>query len=189
MSTGTAPSARDGIKVPYRDMYRGPNVRCKAITSRSFPAANPTWRRQRNADTDSTSGECLVATKARAATVVHIVDDDAAVRDGFVRLLRAAGLEPRAYDSAEAFLDEVRNAPHACVLLDITMPRLTGPQVQARLNERHITLPVITMSARDDDETRAWARILGARLFMRKPIDDQALLDAIDWVTGDPQGR
>ncbi len=127
--------------------------------------------------------------KPEATTIVYIVDDDNAVRDGFARLLRAAGLEPRAYESAEAFLDEVRNAPHACVLLDITMPRLTGPQVQARLNERRITLPVITVSARDDDETRAWARVLGARMFLRKPIDDQALLDAINWVTGDNRGR
>lgn len=127
--------------------------------------------------------------KPEATTIVYIVDDDNAVRDGFARLLRAAGLESRAYESAEAFLDEVRNAPHACVLLDITMPRLTGPQVQARLNDRRITLPVITVSARDDDETRAWARVLGARMFLRKPVDDQALLDAINWVTGDNRGR
>lgn len=127
--------------------------------------------------------------KPEATTIVYIVDDDNAVRDGFARLLRAAGLEPRAYESAEAFLDEVRNAPHACVLLDITMPRLTGPQVQARLHDRRITLPVITVSARDDDETRAWARVLGARMFLRKPVDDQALLDAINWVTGDNRGR
>jgi DNA-binding response OmpR family regulator len=51
------------------------------------------------------------------------------------------------------------------------------------LNERHIALPVITISARDDDETRMLARERGARLFLRKPVDDQALLDAINWVT------
>lgn len=127
--------------------------------------------------------------KPAATTVVYIVDDDDAVRDGIARLIRSAGLEPRAYDSAEAFLNDVSDAPHACVLLDITMPRLTGPQVQARLNERRISLPVITVSARDDDETRAWARNLGARMFLRKPVDDQALLDAISWVTGDKRGR
>lgn len=127
--------------------------------------------------------------KVDGTTIVYIVDDDDAVRDGFARLLRAAGLEPRTYGSAESFLDEVCDAEHACVLLDITMPRLTGPQVQARLNERRIALPVITVSARDDDETRAWARALGARMFLRKPVDDQALLDAINWVTGGNHGR
>jgi FixJ family two-component response regulator len=120
---------------------------------------------------------------------VYIVDDDDSVRDGFARLIRAAGLEPRAYASAEEFLDNVRDLPRACVLLDITMPRLTGTQVQERLNARDIRLPVITVSARDDEETRAWARTLGARIFLRKPVDDQELLDAIDWVTGENRGH
>ncbi|TWI03544.1 response regulator receiver domain-containing protein [Luteimonas cucumeris] len=116
------------------------------------------------------------------SAVVYIVDDDDAVRAGFARLLRAAGLEPRAYESSERFLAEVEDGPNACVLLDITMPSLTGPDVQAQLNQRHVGLPVITVSARDDEETRAWARALGARMFLRKPVDDQALLDAIQWV-------
>jgi len=123
------------------------------------------------------------------ATVVYIVDDDDAVREGFARLLRSAGLEPRAYGCPETFLREVANIPGACVLLDITMPRMTGSEVQARLIDREIVLPVITVSARDDAETRGWARGLGARMFLRKPVDDQALLDAIDWVTGVHHGR
>jgi FixJ family two-component response regulator len=115
--------------------------------------------------------------------VVYIVDDDEDVRTGFVRLLRSAGLEPRPYGSAECFLREVVDVPSACVLLDITLPQLTGTQVQSKLNERRIALPVITVSARDDEETRRLAHELGARLFLRKPVDDQALLDAISWVT------
>jgi FixJ family two-component response regulator len=120
---------------------------------------------------------------------VYIVDDDDAVRGGFARLIRSAGLEARPYESAEQFLDEVVDAPRACVLLDITLPRLTGPQVQERLNARGIGLPVITVSARDDLETRSWARDLGAKLFLRKPVDDQALLDAINWVTNTAAGK
>ena len=121
--------------------------------------------------------------------VVYIVDDDEAVRSGFARLIRSAGLQPLSYDSAERFLDEVTDRQRACVLLDITMPKMTGPQVQACLNERHIKLPVITVSARDDEETRLWARELGARMFLRKPVDAQALLDAISWVTNSNYGR
>ena len=122
--------------------------------------------------------------KAAAPIIVHIVDDDGAVRAGFARLLRAAGLDARCYESADLFLETVRDGSGACVLLDITMPNTTGPDVQERLNEKGIGLPVITVSARDDEPTRALARALGARMFLRKPVDDQALLDAINWVTG-----
>lgn len=116
-------------------------------------------------------------------TVVFIVDDDDAVRNGLAKLLQSAGLEPRPYGSATDFLAQVNNQPGACILLDITMPRMTGLQVQAELKAHRIDLPVITVSARDDEETRHWARSLGARMFLRKPVDGQALLDAIAWVT------
>jgi FixJ family two-component response regulator len=115
--------------------------------------------------------------------LVYILDDDDAVRRGFERLVRSAGLEPKAYASADSFLAEVSNAGGGCILLDITMPKKTGMQVQERLNEMHIVLPVISISARDDEQTRNRARELGARMFLRKPVDDQALLDAISWVT------
>jgi FixJ family two-component response regulator len=61
---------------------------------------------------------------------------------------------------------------------------MSGLQIQARLKEAGIGLPVIAISARDDEEARATARTLGARFFLRKPLDDRALLDAIAWVTG-----
>ena len=117
--------------------------------------------------------------------VVYIVDDDESVRRGFSRLMRSAGFEPRVYDSPERFLgDDLGAESRACILLDITMPRLTGLDVQARLREKGVTLPIIVVSARDEDEIRRIARDLGARFFFRKPVDDQALLDAIAWVTG-----
>jgi FixJ family two-component response regulator len=119
-----------------------------------------------------------------AAWVVYIIDDDASVRKGLARLMRSAGLEPRPYESPELFLAEVCQEKSACALLDITMPRLTGLQVQAALKAKGIDLPVLAVSARDDKDTRQLARALGARFFFRKPVDDQALLDAIAWVIG-----
>ena len=119
---------------------------------------------------------------AAKTAIVYIVDDDHDVRQAFARLMRAYGLEPRPYGSAKEFLAEVCESSRACILLDVAMPSMTGPQVQAHLNERNIRLPVIAISARDDEETRAWTRGLGARMFLRKPVDDQALLDAINWV-------
>jgi len=114
--------------------------------------------------------------------LVHIVDDDDSVRKGLSRLMRSAGIENRVYENPERFLAEVRNAGHACILMDITMPRMNGLELSARLKEKGIALPVIAISARDDDDTRQLARDLGVRFFLRKPVDDQALLDAISWV-------
>jgi len=113
---------------------------------------------------------------------VSIVDDDDSVRKGLSRLMRSAGIESQAYDSPERFLAEVHNEDHACILMDITMPRMNGLELSARLREKGISLPVIAISARDDDDTRQLARDLGVRFFLRKPVDDQALLDAISWV-------
>ena len=127
--------------------------------------------------------------KSPAQLAVYILDDDDAVRCGFARLVRSAGLEARPFATAAQFLVEVRNDARACILLDITMPGMTGMQVQEQLNQMGVTLPVITVSARDDEDTRAYARALGARMFLRKPVDDQALLDAINWVSSANFGR
>lgn len=123
-------------------------------------------------------------------TTVYVLDDDASVRNSLGRLMRAEGYDVRLYESAERFLEEVEAAPLACLLLDITLPTINGLEVQRTLNDRHIRLPVIAISARDDDAIRLEAKKLGARFFFRKPVDDRTLIDAIDWaVTPGPQRR
>jgi FixJ family two-component response regulator len=121
--------------------------------------------------------------------VIYIVDDDDDVRLGFARLIRSVGGNARAYASAEKFLEELADDGQGCVLLDLTMPRVTGHHVLARLKQFGSRLPVIVISARDDEVTRAMVRELGAKMFLRKPVDDQALLDAINWATGCSLGR
>jgi FixJ family two-component response regulator len=121
---------------------------------------------------------------AAGALIVYIVDDDAAVRSSMARLMRSAGHEPRVFESGEAFLAQLGEGGRGCLLLDITLPRMTGLKVQAQLRQRGGDLPVIAVSARDDEETLRQARELGVRLYLHKPVDDRALLDAIDWVTG-----
>jgi FixJ family two-component response regulator len=120
--------------------------------------------------------------------LVYIVDDDYSVRSGLSRLMRASGYQTMAFGTPAQFLEEVSPKSVGCVLLDVTMQGMTGPQVQARLHEKGIKLPVIAVSAHDTDETRQTARNLGAQFFLRKPVDDQALLDAIAWVTGETHG-
>lgn len=133
-------------------------------------------------------GELLPLTTVTSAKVVYIVEDDDSVRTGLSRLMRSAGYEPRAFASPSAFLEAICAEQAACILLDITMPQVSGFQVQAQLGKKGISLPVIAVSARDDDEARGMARALGAQFFLRKPVDDRALLDAIDWVTNSNNG-
>ena len=120
---------------------------------------------------------------SEAALTIHVVDDDDDVRSAFNRLLRSAGLDVRAYESAQNFLDEVDSSVPGCILLDVTMPGITGPEVLAQLRDRNNSLPVIVVSARDNEATHSLVRALGAKMFLRKPVDDQALLDAIRWIT------
>jgi FixJ family two-component response regulator len=122
-----------------------------------------------------------VASKA-GPLLVHIVDDDESVRKGMSRLMRSAGIDSHAYASPESFLAEPHDEGRACIIMDITMPHMSGLEFGAKLREKGIALPVIAVSARDDDDTRHLARDLGVRFFLRKPVDDQALLDAISWV-------
>lgn len=121
----------------------------------------------------------------RATPVIYIVDDEESVRKGLSRLMRSAGMPCRDFASAEQFLAEMDPQQTGCLLLDITMPGLTGLQLQNELKKRKIRLPIIAVSARDDADTSSRARQLGARFFLRKPVDDQALLDAIRWVVED----
>jgi len=115
---------------------------------------------------------------------VYVVDDDASVRKAIGRLMRTSGFEVREFVSPEEFLAAPTEPSPVCVLLDITMPGLTGLEVQEQLNARGSRWPVIAVSAREDDAARDSSRRLGARLFLRKPVDAQALLDAIAWVAG-----
>lgn len=114
---------------------------------------------------------------------IFIVDDDDSVRRGLERLMRSAGHRPHAFENAERALRALDHEPPDCILLDLTMPGLGGLQFQEVLRRDQARIPVIAVSARDDDDARQRSRDLGAKLFLRKPVDDQALLDAIDWVT------
>ena len=124
----------------------------------------------------------MSAVKKRRA-MVYVIDDDESVRKALKRLLRSADVGVETFSSAEEFLSNPRQAEDACILIDIRMPGLTGFDLQKRLLSQGIRMPVIVISASDDVQTRERARELGAVNFFRKPVDDQALLDAIWWAT------
>jgi FixJ family two-component response regulator len=112
---------------------------------------------------------------------IYIVDDDASVRRALGRLIRAEGLSFESFASGEEFLAAITDDARGCLVMDIRMPGLTGYDVQKQLRNRGSNIRVIALSAQDDEDAREKARELGAVAFFRKPVDDQALLDAIHW--------
>jgi FixJ family two-component response regulator len=121
--------------------------------------------------------------------MVYVIDDDASVRKAIGRLLRSADLDVETFSSGEEFLRNPRQGRNACLVIDIRMPGLTGFDLQQRLLSEGIQIPVIVISASDDVQVREHARELGAQVFFRKPVDDQALLDAIWWAIGGNGGK
>lgn len=111
--------------------------------------------------------------------LVHVVDDDASVRDSLAVLLESAGYAVRAYDSAAALLQAALQNPVGCVLTDIQMPELNGLELQRRMAELGIPLPVIVMTGHGDVPIAVEALKAGATDFLEKPFDDTQLLAAV----------
>jgi FixJ family two-component response regulator len=118
---------------------------------------------------------------SNVAALIHVVDDERAVRNALKRLFRSTGLRVEAFGSGHEFLDAImaRQVPD-CVVLDIRMPAITGFQVQARLKAASLAIPVIFITALDEigDEERAMQS--GAFAFLRKPVDEAALLSKVE---------
>ena len=112
--------------------------------------------------------------------VVHIVDDDAAVRRALVRLLKSVGFTVIAYETAHQVLDAAAGLTSGCILLDVQMPRMGGLELLARLSELGIGLPVIVVTGHGDVPTAVRAMKAGAVDFIEKPIDEAQLFAAID---------
>jgi two-component system response regulator FixJ len=110
---------------------------------------------------------------------IHVIDDDAAVRDALRFLFESAGLPVRSYDSAAAFIASVGARSGGCVLTDVRMPGFDGLALQRRLAELGIDLPVIVMTGHADVPIAVQALKEGAFDFIEKPIDDDRLLKSV----------
>jgi two-component system response regulator FixJ len=111
--------------------------------------------------------------------LVHVVDDDASVRDSLALLLDSAGFSVRTYDSAAAFLRAASDLTAGCVLTDVQMPELNGLELQRRMSELDIRLPVIVMTGHGDVPIAVEALKAGAVDFLEKPFEEQHLLAAV----------
>jgi FixJ family two-component response regulator len=113
--------------------------------------------------------------------IIYIVDDDDSIRRAMKRLFRSVGMDAQVFASAQEFLDSKHRNHDACMILDIKMPGMSGLELQDELRARGSHLPVIFITGFDSPETRDQAKKAGAAGYFRKPIDDQALLDSIQW--------
>ncbi len=114
-------------------------------------------------------------------STVYVIDDDESVRKAFTRLLRSANINVRTFSSTREFLESPKVDTGACIVMDIRMPDESRFEDQDRLAASRVALPVVVVSASDEAVIREQAHALGAVGFFRKPVDDQALLDAISW--------
>lgn len=111
--------------------------------------------------------------------VVHVVDDEADVRQALALLLRSVGLKSRTYASAQEFLAGYEPGSPGCLVLDVRLPGVSGLELQERLVHAGITLPVIVMTGHGDIQMAVRAMRAGALDFVEKPFHDQALLDRV----------
>lgn len=111
---------------------------------------------------------------------VHIVDDEEPIRRSLAFLLRTSGYSVQTWESGAAFLREARTARAGCVLLDIRMPEMDGLEVQARLLEQGITMPVVLLTGHGDITQAVAAMRAGAIDFLEKPFDRDKLLQAVE---------
>jgi len=117
-------------------------------------------------------------------SLVSVVDDDESVRESLPDLLREFGYEAEAFSSAEAFLASKHAGRTGCLILDVAMPGMSGPELQRKLALRRRKIPIIFITAHADEATRSRLLHAGAVACLFKPFSDTALLDALNAAIG-----
>ncbi len=112
--------------------------------------------------------------------VVHIIDDDDALRESLAFLLRTAGIEGKTYASAKAFLEALPDLSLSCVITDVRMPDMSGIDLLRRFKELKIAAPVIVVTGHGDVTLAVEAMKIGAVDFLEKPFDDEVLLASVE---------
>lgn len=113
-------------------------------------------------------------------SLVSVVDDDESVRESLPDLLREFGFAVRAFSSAEEFLASDCVDQTRCLILDIAMPGMTGPELQQELKIRRQEIPIVFITAQRDEIVRPRVLEQGAAECLFKPFSDTALLDAVN---------
>ncbi len=117
----------------------------------------------------------------QACPTIYLIDDDDSVRRALGRVMASSGFAWQAFHSVDDFMATPRSAGPGCIVADVTMPGMNGIDLKRMLNAAHEELPVIFLTAQDTETMRTAAKDAGVAGFFRKPVDTQALLDAIQW--------
>jgi FixJ family two-component response regulator len=113
-------------------------------------------------------------------SLVAVVDDDESVRESLPDLLRQFGFAAQAFSSAEAFLASAALAETRCLILDVAMPGMSGPDLQQELMRRRQEIPIVFITANRDRTIRSRVLAQGAVECLFKPFNETALLDALN---------
>jgi FixJ family two-component response regulator len=127
--------------------------------------------------------------KSTSQPAVYIIDDDASVRIALERLLISTGIRARTFASAHDFLKADVPLDGTCVITDVKMQGMTGLELHQKLRADGVRVAFIFVTAYDTDDARAQAKKAGAVAYFRKPVDDQALIDAIEWALSKSEGK
>jgi FixJ family two-component response regulator len=111
--------------------------------------------------------------------LISIVDDDESIREALESLVKSMGHRAEAFATAEEFLNSDRRQDTACLVLDVRMPGMSGLELQRQLAAANGPIPIIFITAHDDEQARAQALKAGAVDFLRKPFSEEALLNGV----------
>jgi len=127
--------------------------------------------------------------------IVHVIDDDSAVRESLAFLLGAADIAVKTYDSAMSFLAALAGVEDGCIVTDVRMPEISGLELLQRLHDKAVQIPVIVITGHGDVPLAVEAMKLGAVDFLEKPFDEEVLLSSVRSaferrkVTGEQEGK
>src|ERR1700747_3547862 len=117
--------------------------------------------------------------RGQTSKLIAIIDDDESICDSIRDLIESAGLAARCFGSAEEFLESGLHRQAACLITDILMPKMSGLELQARLNDKECDIPIIFITAFGDANMRIQAMREGAVEFLAKPFDHHLLLERV----------
>jgi len=114
------------------------------------------------------------------SSVVFVVDDDVSVRESLEGMIRHAGWQPETYSSAQEFLNRTKVSVPSCLVLDVSLPGLSGLDLQKRIVDERSAMPIIFITGYGDVPMTVRAMKAGAMEFLTKPFSDEVLLSAIE---------